>query len=200
MVKVDLSVEAAAEAIRLSSARAMAANAAAPPVDGPLISFARRTAVRRFLGGRVLLLWRLAYEDVTGHRVESALVAVTIELPRARLDVRRADWSNAAVVAVVSRQAATWRDTAKEVVRRFTATRLARERAIAIAGAASTNPVQAGLFDRRAERARFVGATGGANLAEQIAARANTAASAGVISAQSPELLLVLIPRNAARM
>jgi hypothetical protein len=88
----------------------------------------------------------------------------------------------------------------EEVVRRFTATRLARERAIAIVGAASTKPVQAGLFDRRAERARFADATGGANLVEQVAARAKAVTSAGAISAQSPELLLVLIPRHAAGM
>jgi len=200
MVNGDLSVEAAAEAVRLSRARAMAATVAAPPVDGPLISIARRNAVRRSLGRRILLLWRLAYEDVTGHRVESALVAVTIELPRTRVDGRHVDWSNAALLAVVSHQAAAWRDTVEEVVRRFTATRLARERAIAIAGAASTNAVQAGLFDRRAERARFADATAGAHLAEQIAARAKTVASAGAISAQSPELLLVLIPRHAAGM
>ena len=200
MVRVDLSAEAAAEAARLSTARAMAPTVAAPPMDGPLIAIARRNAVRRSLGRRILLLWRLAYEDVTGHRVESTIVAVTIELPRARFDVRHADWSNDALLAVVSHQAAAWRNTVEEVVRRFTATRLARERAIATAGAASTNPVQAGLFDRRAERARFADATGGANLAEQIAVRAKTVASAGAISAQLPELLLVLVPRNAAGM
>ena len=200
MVKVDLSVEAAAEAVRLSRARALAANIAAPPVDGPLIYIARRNAVRRSLGRRILLLWRLAYEDAIGRRVESAIVAVTITPPQVRFDVRRADWSTESLCSVVSHQATAWRNSVEEVVLRFTATRLAREHAIAIACAASTNPIQAGLFDRRAERARFVDATGGANLAEQIAARAKTAASAGAISPQSPELLLVLIPRNAARM
>ena len=200
MVKVDLSVEAAAEAVRLSRARAIGNGISASPVDGPLISVARRNAVRRFLGSRILLLWRLAYADVGGHRVESALVAVTIELPRAHFDVRHADWSDPALLAFVSQQAASWRDTVEEVVRRFTATRLMRERAIATAGAASTNPVQAGLFDRRAERARFADAAGDADLAQQIAARAKAVASAGEISAQSPELLLVLVPRNAARV
>ena len=198
MVKVDLSVEAAAEAVRLSSARALTAKLGAPLVEGPLIYMARRAAVRRALGRRILLLWRLAYEDVVGRRVESTLVAVTIELPRRRVNLRQVEWSNTSLLAVVSHQATAWRDTVEEVVDRFTGARLARERAIAIASAASTNPVQAGLFDRRTERARFADATNGANLAEQIAIRAKTAASAGAISAQSPELLLVLIPRHAA--
>ena len=178
----------------------MAATATAPQLDGPLIYVARRTGVRRSRGGRGLLLWRLAYEDITGHCVESRLVAVTLEPKRTQLDARHADWSDASLLALVSHQGEAWRGMVDDTVRRFTATRLSRERAIAAAATASANPIQAGLFDRRTERARFAQIQSGANLAEQVAARAKTVASAGALSAHPPELLLVLIPRDAARM
>ena len=78
MIKVDLSAEAAAEVDRLTKARALAAGVGLFLPDGPLIGIARRNNVRRRLGRRVLLLWRLAYEDAGGRLVESMLVATTI--------------------------------------------------------------------------------------------------------------------------
>jgi hypothetical protein len=77
---------------------------------------------------------------------------------------------------------------------------MARERAIAAAHALSTNAFQPGLFDRRTDRAHVARSRSAAVLAEQIAARMKTVASAGAISLRSPELLLVLIPRDAAGM
>jgi hypothetical protein len=200
MVHVDLSVEAAAEVERLTRARGLAAGADRFPPDQPLIGIARRSAVRRALGGRVLLLWRLAYEDSVGRLVESALVAVTIELSGAGFDVRHAGWSHASLLALVHDGCGPWCASARDVVYRLSATRVARERAIAEARAASTNTFQAGLFDRRAERAHVADAKGAAELAAQIAARMKAVVAAGAISLRAPDLLLVLIPRDAARM
>jgi hypothetical protein len=200
MLRVDLAAEAAAEVERLTKTRGLAAGADGCLPDRPLIGIARRSAVRRALAGRVLLLWRLAYEDSVGRLVESALVAVTIELSGARVDVRHAGWSDASLLAVVHDRCAPWCASVQDVVSRFTATRVARERAIATTRAASTNAFQAGLFDRRAERAHLAHAKGAAELAAQIDARMKAAESAGAISFRASELMLVLIPRDAARM
>ena len=200
MVSVDLAVEAAAEVERLTKARALAAGADRFPPDRTLIGIARRSAVRRTLGGRVLLLWRLAYEDSSGRLVESALVALTIELSGARVAVRHAVWSHASLLAVVQDQCGAWCASVQDVVHRFTATRVRRERAIAAARAASTNTFQPGLFDRRADRAHVAQSKSTAERAEQIADRMKAVVSAGTISLRAPELLLVLIPRDAARM
>jgi hypothetical protein len=200
MVHVDLAVEAASEAERLTKARVLAAGADEFVPDQPLIGIARRSAVRSALGGRVLLLWRLAYEDPVGRLVESALVAVTIELSGARFDVRHAGWSDASLLALVHDRCGPWCASVQDAVYRFTATRLARERAIAAARVASANTFQAGLFDRRAERAHLAHAKGAAELGAQIAARMKAVVTAGAICLRAPELLLVLIPRDAARM
>ena len=200
MVEVDLAAEAAAEVVRLTKARGLTAGAGAFLPDQPLAGIARRSAVRRILGGRVLLLWRLAFEDSGGRLVESELVAVTIELSGARFDVRHARWAHASLLAVVHDTCGAWRALVQDTVYRFTATRMARERAIAAAHAASTDAFQAGLFDRRADRAHVADSKSAAERAEQIAARMKAVVAAGTISLRAPELLLVLIPRDAARM
>jgi hypothetical protein len=200
MVHVDLSVEAAAEAERLTKARGLAAGADGFLPDRPLIGIARRSAIRTALGGRVLLLWRLAYEDSASRIVESTLVATTIELSGARVDARHADWSHASLLALVHNRCGPWCASVQDAVYRFTAARVARERAIAAGRTASTSTFQAGLFDRRAERVHLAHAKGAAELAEQLGARLRTAESAGAISLRAPELQLVLIPRDAARV
>jgi hypothetical protein len=200
MVSVDLAVEAAAEVERLTKARGLVAKAGLVPPDGTLIGIARRSATRRALGGRVLLLWRLAFEDSAGRLVESALVAVTIERRGARVHVRRASWYNASLVALVHDQSVAWCASVQDTVHRFTATRVTRERAIAAARATSTAAFQPGLFDRRADRAHIAHSKDAAEGGEQIAARMKAVLFAGAVSLRAPELLLVLIPRDAARM
>jgi hypothetical protein len=85
---IDLRAEAAAEVRRLTSARVFTRDADQGAVahlegDGPWITRARRPAQRRFLGRRLMLIWRVAYEDVCGARTESRLVPVVIELSAA---------------------------------------------------------------------------------------------------------------------
>jgi hypothetical protein len=198
MIKVDLSVEAAAEVDRLTKARALAAGIGLFLPDGPLIGIARRNNVRRQLGGRVLLLWRLAYEDAGGRLVESMLVAATIELSCGRFDARHGDWSHAVPLAVINTQGREWRKSVRHTVLQFTSTRAARERAIAAAHAMGTRTFQAGLFDRRADRAHVSIAQVSAESSEEMAARLKGVEMAGALSPQSPKLLLVLIPSDAA--
>jgi hypothetical protein len=198
MIKVDLSAEAAAEVDRLTKARALAAGVGLFLTDGPLIGIARRNNVRRRLGRRVLLLWRLAYEDAGGRLVESMLVAATIELSRGRFDVRHADWSNAVPLAVISTQGLVWRESVQHTVMQFTSRRAARERAIAAAHATVTRTFQAGLFDRRADRARVSLAQLSSESFEEMAARLKGVEAAGALTLQSPKLLLVLVPSDAA--
>ena len=200
MVTVDLAVEAAREVQRLSSARALVADSRPLQPDGQLIGIARRNGLRRALGGRVLQLWRLAYEDARGRLVESTLVAVTITLSGDRINVRCADWSNSSLPSVVTDQCHAWRESARHTLDQFTSIRMARERAIAAAHAATPYTFQPGLFDRRADRLHTGRAQAAAELAAQLATRMNTVAFAGTTSLRSPELLLVLVPSNAARM
>lgn len=201
MVTVDLAVEAAQEVKRLSCARALVADSSSLQPDGQLIGIARRNGLRRALGGRVLQLWRLAYEDARGRLVESTLVAVTIALSGDRINVRCVDWSNSSLPSVVTDQCHAWRESARHTLDQFTSTRMARERAIAAAAHATTPyTFQPGLFDRRADRMHTARAQAAADLAAQFAARMNAVAFAGTTSLRSPELLLVLVPSDAARM
>jgi hypothetical protein len=87
-MQVDLRAEAAAEVQRLLRARAFAREGderviAQLEADGPWITAARRPTLRRFLGRRLMLIWRIAYEDAGGGRAESRLVPVVIELSAA---------------------------------------------------------------------------------------------------------------------
>jgi hypothetical protein len=195
MITVDLSIEASAEVARLTNARVFA-DASTPPLDeAPLIGIIRRNAVRRALGRRILLLWRVACEEADGRIVESALVAITVDVGDARFDARRVSWSGASLLAFVRSQRAAWRDSANDNIHRFTASREARDRAIAAAGATQTKRFQAGLFDRRADRAQLAQVADEAALAAQLAARTKAVAAAGAVTFRDPELLLVLIPR-----
>src|SRR5213592_2327393 len=70
---VDLRAEAAAEVRRLTSARAFARDSDEGAVaelegNGPWITRARRPVLRRFLGRRLMLIWREVYEDACGGR------------------------------------------------------------------------------------------------------------------------------------
>jgi hypothetical protein len=200
IVTVDLAVEAADEVARLITARSLVGAAGPFRPDGPLIGIARRNAVRRALGRRVLLLWRSVYEDAGGRVAESALVAVMMALSGDRVDVRHVDWTNAPVVSLVNGRCRDWRVAVQHTLVQFTSTRMARERAIAAAHATDTDGFQPGLFDRRADRAHIAHAQDAGDLSAQHAARVSTVASAGAISLRSPELLLVLVPRHLLRL
>jgi hypothetical protein len=165
LLTIDLRVEAAAEARRLAAARALArsgdpgddAALAHLEADAAWIMTARAPALRRALGGRALLLWRVACEDAQGRIVDSRLVAVAVALSGGAPLRRRAhveallDAVERDAVAAVDRCSDDWRLEVERGARAFAATRAARERALG-AGAPRVDLFQPGLFDRRANR------------------------------------------------
>src|ERR1700687_5867608 len=104
---VDLRAEATAEVQRLLSARAFVREGdegavAQLEADGPWITPARRRTVRRFLGRRLMLIWRVAYEDACGVRADSRLVPVAIELSAPPGIPRNPSWVRALLPEVYS--------------------------------------------------------------------------------------------------
>ena len=99
-----LRAEAESEAARLAGARLLAHDGdgdalAQLDAEGPWILVARRTALRRRLEGRVLLIWRVAYEDGSGRLAESRLIAVTAR-PAARPAPRTRAWRRSCLPAI----------------------------------------------------------------------------------------------------
>ena len=204
---VDLRAEAAAEVRRLAAARAFtvegdASTLAQADGDATWIAIARRSGIRWALGSRLLLVWRVAFEDGGGALVESRLVPVVVELSRPVCGRRRRPWFEAIVREVEPQMRAQldaavsdWRQAVESVAGSFASARTARERAIAVrVSAAGAEAFQPGLFDRRAERAhlrlRAAAADTEAAAATRLAAFVRTSA----ILPRAPQLLLVLTP------
>lgn len=207
MTMVTLRAEAGSEAIRLADARSRACNddddaLARLEADGPWIMIARRTSLRRRLGRRVLLVWRVAYEDACGRTAESRLAAIAIQLrasppkpiTRAWIDrVLRA--VDAELRAQLEAEVRGWRDAAAATVQSFTATRLTRERAIAASTRATgLDAFQPGLFDRRAERLRQVRAGAVADGERDATVRLAALERSAAVAQQPARLLLVVVP------
>ena len=200
MIAVDLGTAAHDEARRLTGARALV-NASRPFVaDGPLVGIARRHRLRTALGRRILLVYRCAYEDAAGRLVHARLVAMTVALRRHASDLHRLRWSNPSLLARVDDECREWRDAAQRVTREFTRTRRSRERAIAANHTAMPLSFQPGLFDRRAHRVHAAHEHHAADLAARLAARLAAVEAAGALTVRATELLLVLSPRDAARV
>ena len=207
MELVDMRAEAVAEARRLAGARAMTVDGDAgvltqAEADGRWIAVARRRRIRRALGRRLLLVWRVAFEDAGGAPVESRVVAVTLELShavRGRLSRQRIE----AIVreleprcrAQIEADGRAWREAVDAVLGSFTSRRTTRERAIAAAaGTAAGNAFQPGLFDRRAERAREHATAAAADIGSAAARRLELIARSKPIGPAAARLLLVLVP------
>jgi hypothetical protein len=200
MIAVDLVAAAHDEARRLTGARALIGASRPLAADGALVGIARRHRLRTALRRRILLVYRCAYEDATGRLVHSRLVAMTIAVRRDGLDVRRARWSDPSLLARIDDECRGWGDTAQRVTRAFTLARRSRERAIAANHTAAAISFQPGLFDRRAHRAHAAHQHHAADLAAQLAVRLAAVEAAGTLTLRATELLLVLIPRDAARL
>lgn len=215
MVMVTLRAEAETEAVRLADARSRTRDdddeALAPlEAEGPWIMIARRTILRRRLGRRALLLWRVTYEDASGRTAESRLAAIAIHLRASPPTPLTRAWIDGFLRAVdselraqVEAQVRGWRDAAVAAVQSFSATRLARERAIAAstrtAAVDALQPglpdrFQPGLFDRRAERLRQVHAGAIAEVHREAAARLAALEQSAAIVEQPARLLLVVVP------
>ncbi len=166
MMMVSLRAEAEAEAARLAGARSRCRNGDGETLltleaDGPWVLVARRAGLRRRLGRRALLIWRIACEDGTSRTVESRLAAITIQLsgfarPRTRawIDILL-HALDADARALVDADVRDWREAAEAAARSFASARRLREQAIAAGSReADRSAFQPGLFDRRAERRR----------------------------------------------
>jgi hypothetical protein len=200
MIAVDLVAAAQDEARRLTGARALIGVSRPCVADGPLVGIARRHRLRTALRRRILLVYRCAYEDAAGRLVHSRLVAMTIALRRHGSDLRHARWSDPSLLARIDDECRGWRDTVQRVTREFTLARRSRERAIAANHAAVPLSFQPGLFDRRAHRAHAAHEHRAADLAAQFTVRLAAVKAAGTLTLRATELLLVLIPRDAARV
>ena len=204
---VDLRSEAAAEARRLANARARVRDdderaGVELEADATWIALTRRARLKRSLGRRVCLVWRVAFEDASGRRVESRLVPVLLDVTDVPGHRVRRLWirsllqhSDAAIRTRVDAECEAWRAAVSHMAAAFMSTRLAREREIAGArptadGVAS----QPGLFDRRAERARVAHESAGAEAEQAARDRRRAIASLAVLTAQPARLLLVLVP------
>jgi hypothetical protein len=200
MIVVDLAAAAHDEARRLTGARALIGVSRPFVTDCPLVGIARRHRLRTVLRRRILLVYRCAYEDGTGRLVHSRLVALTVVVRRHGLDVRRARWSDRSLLARIDEECRDWRTAAQRVTRVFALARRSRERAIAAHHTAVPLPLQPGLFDRRAHRAHAAHEQQAADLAAQLAVRLAGVEAAGTLTLRPTELLLVLVPRDVARV
>jgi hypothetical protein len=207
MNTVDLRTEAAAEVRRLATARALIRSGderALMQLDGDAtwISMARRPRLKRSLGQRVCLVWRVAVEDASGRLVESRLVPVLLEVTRVPGKAEGRAWirsllqqADGLVRARVEAECEEWRVTVERVASAFVSARLAREREIA--GQPSTShrvAPQPGLFDRRAERSRQAHAAAVADSEQAAAERLRAIAACAAIATPPARLLLVLVP------
>jgi len=206
-VMVDLKADAIAEARRLTLARAMCREGdrsalGAVEADGPWITTARRSNLRRALGRNVLLLWRVACEDAGGRVVDARLVVSVVALS-AQLPIPSGrEWIRALLHhvdaearALVDASVAGWREAVEAHAETFASARLSREHATALrAPAAHPAAFQPGLFDRRAEHTRQIEAAIVANAERERADRLASVAGRTDAAARQPELLLVLAP------
>lgn len=202
LLTIDLRADAAAETERLRAARALARQGdpgdpgddrtlACLEGDGAWAMAARAPTLRRMLGHRALLLWRVAYEDAGGRIVESHLAAIAVRLAGAGTGLRRRAQLDALVRAIerdavemVERSCDAWRAAVEQTTGAFAKTRAARALAIGPDVTARHDPrvFQPGLFDRRASR-----------IAQMTAGRPDTIASVSAV-ARRPQLRLVVVP------
>jgi hypothetical protein len=206
---VDLRAEAAAEVGRVSRARSMVRDGdehalARLEGDATWIARSRRRRLKRSLGRRACLVWRVAFEDAAGRVVESRLVPMLIEVGR---DFTESSQPRRALIRSllcqiegpartrIDAECAAWRTHVAHVAGAFTTARLARERDVAGGRpAGSRSAGQAGLFDRRAERDHQDRLAAIAGDEQALLGRLQAAAGGGAISLLPPRLLLVLVP------
>ncbi|MCU1383972.1 MAG: hypothetical protein JWL71_2669 [Acidobacteria bacterium] len=202
MTTVDLRAEAAAEAGRLTAARALSRDGdvgtgAVLEGGAPWITRVRRRRLKAALGARMCAVWRVAFEDASGRVVESRLVPVSAPIPRGadrKWIAALLERTDTAVRERVGAESGAWRAEAVRTTGAFTAARLAREREIAGSRAAIVAGLQPGLFDRRAERSRDAGAAAIAHAEQTSHERRRAIVAAGTLTPVPARLLLVLVP------
>jgi hypothetical protein len=209
MTTVDLRTEAAAEASRLTTLRAIDRPHRSQPTSdldagGPSVARARNARTRQALAGRTLLVWRIGCEDPSGRTSANALVGMLVNLtpsPSGRDSRSRTrnfvNGIESCVPDTIERGFRAGQQAIGEMSSARARARLAREQAIArdisaIGGA--TPAYQAGLFDRRSERVHEVRTAAAEQIEHCVERRVASASAAATLSPSTPRLLLVLTP------
>lgn len=212
---VNLRAEATREAHRLTIARAIARAGTRMPVDRPvcestpdrgrpLIARVRTARRRRLLAGRMLFIWQVASEDAIGRTIATSVVAMLLRLDplpcgreAARRLVDRVVEIEARLRDAIDAELRTRQRELLDACGADARSRLVRDRAIAARHSSSADRhggYQAGLFDRRRERAHRERAIEMQAFDEVAQARVHAAESAATVSPSQPRLLLVLAP------
>jgi hypothetical protein len=209
VVAVDLRAEAAAEVRRLTRARALLrdgdeAALAQLGAAAAWIAIPRRTSLRRALGRKLCLVWRVAVEDASGRIVESRLVAVLLAVPavgKPMAPAARRAWllsllrrSEEFVRPVVEAACEDWQAEVARITHAFTSARLRREQEIAPRTATADIAGQPGLFDRRTDRSNRARAQAAREAERAAIERRRAIDSGGTIAPRPATLLLVLAP------
>lgn len=196
---VDLRREAAAEAARLTMARALMHDGderALASLDGgaPWIAVARRSPLKRLVGRRVLMLWRACVEDASGRLVESRLVAVLVAVADG-VDARTlALDAGGAIGSWVNASCEEWRADVSTTVCAFVQARLRRQHDVTLSRPSPAPLSQPGLFDRRAGRSLEARLSDAGAFERTTLDRQRDVVAAGTITFTPPQLLLVLVP------
>jgi superfamily II DNA or RNA helicase len=201
--------EGAAEAGRIVLARALSDHSdrarLAPEAHDAWVCRPRRSAMRAALGHRILLLWRLGFEDESGGIVESSCLGVEVRLTSMphfsieclddRVFLQRLLASiEPDVSALLETATAPWREAAERISCAFTTARFRRERAIAAMPLTTSQAFQPGLFDRRAERQHILATAECDRVVRDRTSRLQRVASTLTLRPAAPRLLLVLVP------
>lgn len=202
---LDLRDDAIAEARRLAGMRAFFRASdvdvlARCDTSGSLVARARHCRTRQSLAGRMLLVFRIA-EDATAHAIDTALVGILcrpVDLtPIGRSRARTRERLRAIepfARAQVEALAAERNNAVAAVAAAFAAARTRRDRSIAAHAARQVPDLfQAGLFDRRAERAHSADETATVAHSDDVRARL-VAIEQSVAHTVTIALLLVLTP------
>jgi hypothetical protein len=198
---VDLGALAVAEAQRLASARALRRRGDSGAVaqlegDAAWIAFTDRSCTRAALRRRMCLVWRITLEDGSGRPIESRLVSALVGLPPGgtRQLIRSLILNlEATVRPAIEAAADEWAAAAVGIAAAFNDARTQREQEIG-ARSQSLPPSQAGLFDRRSERALKAQAAARDEAERSLRDRAPAAAAGEVVVRRPARLLLVLVP------
>jgi hypothetical protein len=199
---VDLRAIAAAEAVRLASARALLRHDDAGAVgrlegDAAWIAFTDRARTRVALRRRMCCVWRITLEDGSGKSIESRLVSALVDLPpgaTARLIRSLIVNIEAAIRPAIDDAADEWAAAAVRSTLAFNETRTRRNQEIDAARQPLRSPSQAGLFDRRSERARNALAAARDEAERSLRDRARATISGDTVVRRPARLLLVLVP------
>jgi hypothetical protein len=203
----DLRSDAADEAHRIALVRSLSCSDEDDrarlflEADGPWIGRAGRSAIRAALGHRILLIWRLAYEDGCGRIAESACVSTAVRIARVPR-ARGAAWLedvlqsiDGEVRALIEQSTAAHGEAVERLTGAFTAMRLRREFAIAAhRDTAAAATFQPGLFDRRAERLHLDAMVERHRAVRDQASRVEHLSSSAIPVRTAPRLLLVFAP------